>query len=123
VTLRKNELVTVKLSDLKADPTNPNVFTKEQHAGLKKSYERFGVLNYLVVDQNNVVIDGHQRIAELQDLGITETEAIRVEVKNENDRILIRQTLNKLKGEHDRKLDSNDFLKLGSPDQPEGSSD
>jgi DNA modification methylase len=108
----QHEIVTVKLAELKDDPTNPNTFSKEQHAGLRKSYQKFGNLKLLVIDNDNMIIDGHQRASELKALGETETKALRVHPKSQAERILIRQTLNKLYGEHDKKLDSNDYLVL-----------
>lgn len=112
MSLRQHDVIKVRLSDLKLDPKNPNTFTAEQHKALKKSYQKFGALKFLVIDQDNMIIDGHQRIQELKELGVQEVDAIRVQIKDESERILIRQTLNKLYGQHDKKLDSDDYLAL-----------
>ena len=110
--MQQNKIVRRKLADLKPDPTNPNQMSKEKHAGLRQSYQKFGPLKFIIIDQNDLILDGHQRVPELQALGETETDCIQVDVKDEADRILARQVCNKLYGDHEPVKDSNDFLKL-----------
>lgn len=108
----ENEIVTVKLADLKEDEKNPNRMTQDQRKGLKKSLQKFKNIKLVLIDQNNVIIDGHQRVDEMKALGVQETKAIRYKVTSEAERVQLRQVANKLYGEHDKKMDADDFLVL-----------
>ena len=117
--IRKNKknnlelpIETVRLASLKPDPSNPNRMSREQKKGLNQSLKTLKNFKLLVVDQNNVIIDGHQRWEELRNLGIEETQVIRYKVKDKAERILVRQLANKLYGQHDPALDVKDFQAL-----------
>ena len=55
--------------------------------------------------------DGQQRVTAMKELGMTECSVIRLPVKDV-DRRLLRQVLNKLKGKHNKELDSAEYLRI-----------
>jgi hypothetical protein len=73
------ETINVKLSKLKANPSNPRVLRDEKFAKLKKSMQDFpDMLNYRAIvavkdtDGKYMVLGGNMRLRALQELGIKE---------------------------------------------------
>ena len=54
---------------LKKHPKNPRQMTKDQHYHLKASLEKFGLIDKIIVNQDNTIIGGHQRLKILKELG------------------------------------------------------
>ena len=50
-----------KLSDLIPTTYNPRTLTKQQQSELKKSLERFGLVEIPVINTDNQLLAGHQR--------------------------------------------------------------
>lgn len=73
----KIEKIFVK--DLKPYENNAKIHTPEQVEQIVASIREFGFNDPIAVDENNMVIEGHGRLLALQELGITETEVIRLE--------------------------------------------
>lgn len=63
-----------KLKDLKEHPKNPRILTSEQGFQLQKSLERFGIVEKLIINTDNCVIGGHQRLKILKKMGVKEVE-------------------------------------------------
>jgi len=63
-----------KVNDLIPYKENPRQMTKEQVADLKKSIEKFNLVEILAIDVDNKVIAGHQRLRILQLLNRGEEE-------------------------------------------------
>ncbi|MGA3289734.1 MAG: ParB N-terminal domain-containing protein [Candidatus Bathyarchaeia archaeon] len=101
----------VKISDLKFDQDNPNRMSLLQLDRLKASIKRWGDIVPVVTNSELLVADGAQRIMAMKELGMTECSVIRLPVKDV-DRRLLRQVLNKLKGKHDKELDSAEYLRI-----------
>ncbi len=127
-------LETRKISSLKPHPSNPRKLTKEQHAQLKTSMDKFGLIDKPIVTIDNQILGGHQRIRILKDQGIKEIECWipeREMEQKEIDELLLR--LNKNTGDWDWEVLANDFevtdlfecgftaedLHLSSDDKPE----
>ena len=55
--------------------------------------------------------DGQQRVTAMKELGMIECSVIRLPVKDV-DRRLLRQVLNKLRGKHNKEMDSAEFLRI-----------
>lgn len=100
-----SKLETVNLNDLSVRKGNPNEMTWEQLQSLEYSIDTMGMVQYIVVDQNNVIVDGAQRYAALRNMGVEKTDVVRVNIRNENDLKLLSQVLNKLRGKHDLEKD------------------
>ncbi len=92
------------ISQLVPNPANPRVMSPKQVEDLKKSLTKFGVVELPVIDTDNRVIAGHQRLMALKLLG-RENEQIPVRVPNrkltqrEYDQYLL--TSNRVHGEFD----------------------
>jgi ParB-like chromosome segregation protein Spo0J len=101
----------VKISDLKFDQDNPNRMARSQLDRLKASIKRWGDIVPVVTNSELLVADGQQRVTAMRMLGMTECSVIRLPVKDV-DRRLLRQVLNKLKGKHNKELDSAEYLRI-----------
>lgn len=98
----------VKIADLAFDPFNSNIMTDQQMKGLRDSMKQFGFLKDIVIDQDNVVIDGEHRVKVYKEFGKKEIGAKRKHV-TETQRRLLRQVMNKLHGQPDPKKDAMDL--------------
>ena len=83
---------------------NPRQLTKEQHAQLKDSIQRFGLVDPLIVNKNkdrdNILVGGHQRLRIAKELGIKKVPCVEVDLSIDQEKELnIR--LNKNVGEWD----------------------
>jgi ParB-like chromosome segregation protein Spo0J len=98
----------VRLEDLKLDGCNPNRLSREGMERLKASIRKWGDIVPIVTNKDLVVADGEQRAVAMKELGMTECSVIRLPVEDV-DRRLLRQVLNKLRGEHLKELDAEEF--------------
>lgn len=102
---------TRKISDLVPNALNPRVMSDRQMAALKKSLLDFGVVELPVVDRDNKVIAGHQRLVALKLIGPAHAViSVRVPnrklTKKEYERYLL--SSNRISGEFDwQKLTDN----------------
>jgi len=101
----------VKISDLQFDQDNPNRLSPMQLERLKASIKRWGDIVPIVTNSELLVADGQQRVTAMRELGMTECSVIRLPVKDV-DRRLLRQVLNKLRGKHNKELDSAEYLRI-----------
>jgi hypothetical protein len=105
-------IIELDINEIKKDPTNPNVMTMEQTRGLEKSIINFGRLKHIVVDQDNVLIDGEHRLEVEKANGTQKVNVIQVEIKDEIDRKMMRETLNKLHGTYNKQKESSELLAI-----------
>jgi ParB-like chromosome segregation protein Spo0J len=98
----------VKLADLQFDGCNPNRLSREGMERLKSSIRKWGDIVPIVTNRDLLVADGEQRAVAMKELGMTECSVIRLPVEDV-DRRLLRQVLNKLRGEHVKELDTEEF--------------
>lgn len=99
----------IDIKKIKERKGNPNKMSKDQMEALKLSITTYGELQPVIVDQDNVLIDGHQRLQAYKEMDKIQIPAIVVNLKNEADKKLLSQIMNKLKGRHDRLLDKDEF--------------
>lgn len=90
----------IKITELKVMKGNPRSITKLEFDNLKKSIKEFGCVDPIIINKDNTVISGHQRLQVVIDLGFKEIEYIRVDLDEEKAKIL-NLALNKIKGEFD----------------------
>ena len=102
-------VIEVNIDDLKPDKTNPNEMTLEQERGLEKSIVKFGRLKHIVVDQDLNVIDGAHRISVEKANGTEKVNVIQVSVKDEIERKMMRETLNKLHGNYNKEKEAREL--------------
>jgi ABC-type ATPase with predicted acetyltransferase domain len=105
------ELVDVSL--LKIDNENPNKMSIRQFQALKKSIKRWGFVVPIITNKDFLVADGEHRLQAAKDLGMKQVSVVRLPV-DDVDRRLIRQVMNKIRGEHDLFLDAEEYYRLVS---------
>jgi ParB-like chromosome segregation protein Spo0J len=102
----------VEISSLTFDPENPNELNEEQEKGLRKSFQTFGNLYPILIDQNNLIVHGNHRAKIYQDMGLKTIPAFRREFKDDNERRICSQSMNKLHGNYEPIKDSSQLLKI-----------
>lgn len=109
VTILQPENVDITL--LKTDGQNPNRMTKEQHERLATSIKKYGFIVPIITNRDLLIADGEQRFEVAKSLGMPQVPVIRLDVQDV-DRRLLRQVLNKLRGEHELVADALEFEKI-----------
>ena len=79
---------------------------------LRKSMETYGYLTPVIIDQDNNIADGEHRVLVYKQLGRTQIPVFKINLSTDTDRRILRQVMNKLHGEHERQLDSNELLQI-----------
>ena len=98
----------IEISKLKPATYNPRQITTKQYNDLKKSIERFGLVDPIIVNKDNTVIGGHQRLKIIKSMGEKTIGCIVLDLNKEQERELnIR--LNKNSGEFDFDILSSEF--------------
>lgn len=100
-----------KISELKEDKENPNEMSKEKLEALKLAIEQFGELQPILATADNIIIDGHHRVKAYKDLGKKEIPGYEI-TATDHQRRLIRQTMNKIRGEHNEVKDAQEIQKI-----------
>jgi len=103
-----NKIVEVDVDKIITDGKNPNVMSKKKLEALEKNLKKYGNLVPIILNKNLVIADGEQRFSVYKKLKMKKIPAIVLDV-SEVDRRILRQVLNKLHGEHDSKLDDEEF--------------
>src|SRR4030067_3850497 len=101
----------VNVDELHVDNQNPNVQSKRQFSALKESIKRYGFVVPIITNKDLLVADGEHRLKAAKALGLTQVSVVRLPV-DEVDRRLIRQVMNKLRGEHDLFLDGEEYYRI-----------
>jgi ABC-type transport system involved in cytochrome c biogenesis ATPase subunit/N-acetylglutamate synthase-like GNAT family acetyltransferase len=108
----------VDVGNLRFDGENPNGMSTRQFGALKKSIQRWGFIVPIITNRDYLVADGEHRLEAAKSLGMKQVSVIRLPI-DDVDRRMIRQVMNKIRGEHDLFLDAEDYYRLVS----EGSRD
>lgn len=103
------ELVDVEA--LHVDGENPNRMSPRRFEALKKSIQRFGFVVPVITNRDLLVADGEHRFEAAKALGMRQVSVIRLPM-DEVDRRLVRQVMNKLRGEHDLFLDAEEYYRI-----------
>jgi len=98
----------VDVQDIRTDGQNPNQMSKEKYLALLEHIREFGIINAILTTTALLVADGEHRLKAARDLKIPRVKVKRLDITEEERRIL-RQTMNKLKGTHDPLLDAAEF--------------
>lgn len=101
----------VPIDALTTDKQNPNRMSKAQMLGLKASIQRYGFIIPVITNKDLLIADGEQRWTVAKELGLEKIPIVRLPIEDV-DRRTLRQVLNKLKGEHDRNLDAQEFQRI-----------
>jgi len=108
----------VDVDKLGAVHENPNRMSTRQFQTLKKRIKRWGFIVPIITNKEYLVADGEHRLEAARALGMKRVSVIRLPV-DDVDRRMIRQVMNKIRGEHDLFLDAEEYYRLVS----EGSRD
>ena len=95
--------VEIPIKDLKNAPYNPRKKLKpidDEYIKIKNSILTYGFVADIVINHDNTIIGGHQRVQVLRDLGIKVVPCKRVDIEDDMARALC-LALNKIDGEWD----------------------
>jgi len=82
------KITKVKISELKQAEYNPRRLTTKQYSDLKASLDKFGLVDPIIINSDNTVIGGHQRLKIVRELGASEVPTVRVNLSKEDEREL-----------------------------------
>jgi ParB-like chromosome segregation protein Spo0J len=98
----------IKIAELNPAEYNPRKMTNKQYEDLKSSLEKFGLVDPIIINSDNTVVGGHQRLRIMRELGAELIPTVRVNLSKEDEKELnIR--LNKNSGEFDLDILANNF--------------
>ena len=96
------------VKDLNPASYNPRQISSKQYKDLKESIKKFGLVDPIIVNKDNTVIGGHQRLKICKDLKYVEVDCVMLDLSKEEERELnIR--LNKNTGDFDMDILANEF--------------
>ena len=98
----------VKIHELKQAEYNPRKMTTKQYEDLKKSLEKFGCVDPIIINSDNTIVGGHQRVRIMVELGATKVPVVRVNLSKEDEKEL-NVRLNKNTGEFDFDIIADNF--------------
>lgn len=96
---------------LKRDNQNPNVMSKKQKERTWSSLKKYGWVYPIVTNKDGLLADGEQRVDVCIDHKEFNGPVLRLPIRDV-DRRLLRQVLNKLRGQHDKLLDAQEFQRI-----------
>jgi ParB family transcriptional regulator, chromosome partitioning protein len=100
------QTVEIPIKKLREAPWNPNQMDEAMLERLKRSLDRYGLVEPLVVrpiENHYEVLSGNQRLKAIKQIGFTSVTCVVVNLKDE-EAMLLAQALNNLKGEDDLAL-------------------
>ena len=103
----------VDVEKLRVDGDNPNRMSVRQFKALKKSIQRWGFIVPIITNKGFLVADGEHRLRAAKDLGMKQVAVVRLPVDDVNRR-MIRQVMNKIRGEHNLFLDAEEYYRIAS---------
>lgn len=106
------QIINVDITQLKKAEYNPRQMTKQQHDHLRESIERFGLVDPVIVNENehrkDIIVGGHMRYEIAKELGMKLIPCVYVNLDEQQEKELnIR--LNKNTGEWDFDLLASTF--------------
>lgn len=94
----KIEIVPIK--KLKAAKYNPRKITDRESRKLKESIKEYGLVQNIIINKDNTIIGGHQRVQACAELGILEVPCVRLNLNDDKERAL-NIAMNKIGGDFD----------------------
>jgi len=99
------------LRNLQADSCNPNRMSIKQQQQVWESLKKYGWTYPIIANKDGVFCDGEQRAEVCRSHKEFFVPVLRLPV-SDVDRRMLRQILNKLKGKHNRELDSAEYIRI-----------
>jgi len=87
-----------KIKELKPNPWNPNEMTNSTMEHLKKEIQRIGFVQPILINQDNIIIDGEHRWKAAMELGSEDIDVIQIEIDAKEAKIAT-VNMNQIKGE------------------------
>ena len=109
--IKTYEVEWVAVKDIKLDSTNPNSMDKQKMDALRKIMKEKGMLQPCLIDQDGNMADGEHRFKIFQEEGMDKIPCYRLTL-TDSERRLLRQTMNKVHGEHNPRDDIEDLMRL-----------
>ena len=75
---KRIQLEYIPIDKLHGWDRNPRKMTEEEHAQLQKSIEHFGLVEPIVINKDNRITGGHQRVEDAATLGIKTIPCVRL---------------------------------------------
>jgi hypothetical protein len=113
-TLRVPDAYLPLLEDVRVlckDEDNPNRMTIKQQEQVWSSLQRYGWTYPIITNKEGIFADGEQRAEVCKQHNEFWVPVLRLPV-SDVDRRMLRQILNKLKGKHNRELDSAEYIRI-----------
>lgn len=76
----------MKVADIKPYENNPRIISEKSREAVQLSIEKYGYVQPIVVDSDNVIIAGHTRHQALVEMGVASVEVYRVDMPPEKAR-------------------------------------
>lgn len=96
---------------LQSDQNNPNRTTIRQQEQIWSSLQKYGWAYPIITNKDGVYADGEQRAEVCKQHGEFFAPVLRLPV-TDVDRRMLRQILNKLRGKHNKELDTAEYMRI-----------
>lgn len=106
----------IDITKLIVDKENPNVMSQNNQTALMNVIKKYGFLVPIITNKEYKIADGYHRKIAAQSLGYTQVPVIALDVKDVDRRIL-RQVMNKLRGDHKEDLDTLEYEAIFKEDK------
>lgn len=100
--MAKTEIKMVLIKSLSFAEYNPRQMSAQDFEALKRSITEFGLVEPIVVNKDNTIVGGHQRVRACQELGWVEIPVVYVNLTKDKEKLL-NLALNKIVGEWEEK--------------------
>lgn len=107
------KIIYLPIMQLKPAPYNPREISRHDFEALKRSIQEFGFVDPVIVNKDDSVIGGHQRVEAAKILGIDRVPVVYVDVSEDQAKIL-NLALNRISGEWDKEKLKNLLAELSS---------
>lgn len=74
----KKEYLKLPINSIVANDLNPRIHNKSNVAMIKRSMKKVGVIDNIIIDENNVILAGHGRFLALKELGKKEVDVTKI---------------------------------------------
>jgi len=102
------KIIEIEIDKLIPATYNPRQITKKQFEDLKTSIQKFGLVDPILINKDNTVIGGHQRLKVAESLNIKKVPCVKLDLdKTQEKELNVR--LNKSGGDFDMDILANEF--------------
>lgn len=101
----------VDIDSITLDASNPNEMDELKMSALRKIMKEQGFLQPIIIDQDSLMCDGEHRFIVMKEFGVKTIPCYRLKV-SDSERRLLRQTMNKIRGNHNPREDIDDIIRL-----------